>query len=54
MTAAERDRLLPVLQSLTDETLKLLGLPKHAWGDLTIRLENGRVVLPVETRFTWK
>jgi hypothetical protein len=54
VNTAERERLLSVLQPAIDQTLEILGLPKDAWGALTIRLENGRVVLPVETRLTFK
>lgn len=54
MTQSDRERLVATLQVATNAVVELLGLPKRAWGDLTIRIEDGRVVLPAEVRLTFK
>ena len=52
----DRDRLVAHLQLALNAALELSGLPKNAWGSVTIRVENGRVAVPLEisTKLTVK
>ena len=54
MSSGDRERLLAHLQLAANAALGLLGLPSNAWGDLTLKVEAGKVVLPVEARLTFK
>jgi hypothetical protein len=55
MSNDERARLLSHLQVAVDASLKLVGLPlSSAWGTLSIRIEDGKVVTPTEVRLTFK
>ena len=52
----DRDRLVAHLQLALNAALELSGFPRGAWGSVTIRVENGRVALPlgIETKLTVK
>ena len=52
----DRDRLVAHLQLALNAALELSGYPRSAWGSVTIRVENGRVALPLEisTKLTVK